>query len=177
VLISLGQALVLQSQLLALPAPNACDLSYLRAWLQKSINDDPATALNGWDSSSWDTDGGGRDLLALHSRLNSDPFSTWVLEHGVGWLYRRLWYRLPLPLYRRRGDGLALCDSSILRVTALFATALASLLPVGSIAVLYVVTSMKAKLGLVALFTFLSAVALSGCTTAGRGEVFGITAA
>jgi len=178
VLIGLDQALVLQSQLLALPPPNACDLSYLRAWLQKSINDDPTTALNGWDSSSWDADGGGGDLLALHPRPDSDPFSTWVLERGVGCLYR-LWCRLPLPLRCRRcpGDKLALCDSSILRVTTLFATALASLLPVGSIAVLYAVTSMKARLGLVAVFTFLSAVALRACTTAGRGEVFGITAA
>ncbi|KAK0109283.1 hypothetical protein ONS96_003103 [Cadophora gregata f. sp. sojae] len=58
------------------------------------------------------------------------------------------------------------------KYTSHITTVVASLLPILSIVVLYCVGSMKARLGLVAFFTFTFAAALSFFTGAKRGEIF-----
>ena len=171
----------------------------------------PDRALNGWDcdvwaagprSSSSNATHGGEDLFVVRAREKEDPFSTFVVERLLGWVYETVCLRV-CHGHRRKlrgtgntsggpGDversnstsatdsgptGFTINDSYILRLTSFLATALACLLPVASIVVLYYVEAMKVKLGLVACFTFALAMALAVFTTVRRSEVFATTAA
>jgi hypothetical protein len=63
------------------------------------------------------------------------------------------------------------------RFIAWFSTALAALLLIGAILVLYKVQSPDLRLGLIALFTALFAASVGLLTNARRAELFGATAA
>jgi hypothetical protein len=109
----------------------------------------------------------------LRARPKEDPFSTWVVEKVICWLYQTIWSR-----YRATNpDGLTINEARIMHSTSFLTTAIASLLPVGSIVVLYCVQSMKTRLGLMACFTFSFALALACFTTVKRSEIFAITTA
>lgn len=68
-------------------------------------------------------------------------------------------------------------DSTIYRITYWFTSILASLIPIASIAVLYQVQSMSARLGIIAAFNVSLSICLMGLANAKRAEVFAITAA
>jgi len=68
-------------------------------------------------------------------------------------------------------------DSSLLQLTFLITSLLASLLPIASISILYCINSMSARLGTIAAFNIVLSLCLSAFTTANRSEAFAITAA
>jgi hypothetical protein len=68
-------------------------------------------------------------------------------------------------------------NAHIVRTVAAFGMLLAAILLIGAIVNLYLVSSPKAKLGLVAMYTVLFALSLAICTSARRAEVFAATAA
>jgi hypothetical protein len=162
----------------SLPNPNQCDLSYLRKWLQKCIDENPRQALDGLDCEAWDgsspaQNSGIGDLFVVGARPKEDPFSTWIVEKVICGLYQAICRRCR----HTNPDGLTINDAYILRSTSFLTTAVASLLPVGSIVVLYWVQPMKIRLVLVACFTFSFALALACFATVKRSEVFATTAA
>ena len=162
----------------SLPNPNRCDLSYLRKWLQKCIDENPRQALDGLDCEVWNGDSpaqnsGTGDLFVMRARPKEDPFSTWIVEKVICGLYQTIWRRCR----HTNPDGLTINDAHILRSTSFLTTAVASLLPVGSIVVLYWVRPMKIRLALVACFTVSFALALACFTTVNRSEIFATTAA
>ena len=115
------------------------------------------------------------DLIALKARHNEDYFSTWVTEKLTTVLFRIGIDRLKKP---SAVSGLrCFHDSSLLQLTFLITSVLASLLPIASISVLYCVKSMSARLGVVAAFNIVLSLCLSAFTTANRSEAFAITAA
>jgi hypothetical protein len=65
----------------------------------------------------------------------------------------------------------------LLRITRWVSSIVASLLPVMSIAILYCVSSMLARLAIIGAFNFFVAIFLLGFTKAKTGEVFAVAAA
>jgi hypothetical protein len=67
-------------------------------------------------------------------------------------------------------------DSGVDRVTRLVAVVLASVMPVTTIFALDAVGTLQARVGMIASFTGLFALALGVCTSATRAEIFAATA-
>jgi hypothetical protein len=97
-----------------------------------------------------------------------------------------LWLiKLLLPLFhrfigrQRKGDGPVhhYEDAHLERPASVISTVLASLLPVAAIVVLYYVTNMAARLGIIAAFTAIFSFVLALISTGRRVEVFTATAA
>jgi hypothetical protein len=68
-------------------------------------------------------------------------------------------------------------DEGVFRVLKILSTLVASLLPVASIAVLYAIQNMPARIGAVAAFTALFSFSLSVITSASTKDIFSATAA
>jgi hypothetical protein len=64
-----------------------------------------------------------------------------------------------------------------MRILQIVGTVLACLFPISSIVILYLVSSMAARLGIVVLFTALFALSLAVFTGAKRVEIFAATSA
>ena len=164
----------------ALLEPNKTDLEYLQGYFLKSDMGNREISLMGDDKAVWDSKGPDEqnqpsDLFVLRPRPERDPFSTTMIERFLPWLYRRIFHR------RHQEDlekaQITIEDNRLLRVTGMITTIVASLLPIGSIALLYCVKTMKARLALLALFTVVFAAALSCFSTARRTDIFAVTAA
>lgn len=162
-------------QLNSLEAPPRYDLEDIQTRLRKSrLDASNPLGLKGEDRLVWgskiqdDKAEPAKDLVALNPRPESDPFSALVMEKCTPWLYPRL---------RKLNDTVFVNDRKQLRYTAMLTTVIASLLPIASIAILYSNKSIKARLALIALFTFIFASSLVCFSTAKRTEVFSATAA
>jgi hypothetical protein len=68
-------------------------------------------------------------------------------------------------------------DSHFHHIANIVGTLISSLIPIGSIVVLYFVTDMPIRLAIVSLFTAVFSIALSLVTSAKRVEIFAATAA
>ncbi|GME28998.1 hypothetical protein BKCO1_4700067 [Neofusicoccum parvum] len=170
-------ALLQQSRLLHLKFPARSDLSYLQRYLA-SRHMGPR-ALDGLDSEVWGTDrsphGHSPDIVALLPRKRRDMFSHLLTERGASAWFRFGLDRLskPSPVH----GMVAYEESTLHRLTYLVATALASLLPIVSIVVLYFVGSMEARLGIIAAFNVLTSFCLAFFTAAKRTDIFAVAAA
>jgi len=115
------------------------------------------------------------DLVALRGRHNEDSFSKWVTEKVLLKLFLcgcAHWKKIS-----RRYGAVGYHDSTLLRVTFWITSILASLLPIASIAILYFVKSMAARLGIIAAFNLILSLCLTAFTTAKRTDVFAVAAA
>jgi hypothetical protein len=115
------------------------------------------------------------DLVALCPRATKDPFSRWAAESAIVNLFRCSCARFMKP--SRIHGVVGYEDSTIYRITYWITNIIASLIPMVSIAILYCVHSMAARLAIIALFNILVSVCLMGFTDAKRSETFAITAA
>jgi hypothetical protein len=68
-------------------------------------------------------------------------------------------------------------DSHFHHIANIVGTLISSLIPIGSIVVLYFVTDMPIRLAIISLFTAIFSIALSLVTSAKRVEIFAATAA
>ena len=93
--------------------------------------------------------------LALSDSEESSPSSVFDLESNV-FLYR---------------------DSYFYQIGNILGTLISTLIPIGAIVVLYLVSDMGTRLAIVSLFTALFSVTLSLVTGARRVEIFAATAA
>ncbi|KAH7350639.1 hypothetical protein BKA65DRAFT_476018 [Rhexocercosporidium sp. MPI-PUGE-AT-0058] len=174
-----NDAIIQQSVMGHLSDPNSHDLRSLQQWLERlALGNLP---LVGKDRDTWGTSdepiNPNNDLLTVSSLSgHRDSFSAWFTECFIFWLHKLFWYRV-----KKVDDpesGIASYEESVLhRYTSHITTIIASLLPVLAIVVLYCVDSMKARLGLIAFFTFMFTTALSFFTNASRGETFMATSA
>lgn len=115
------------------------------------------------------------DIVSLAPRKKKDMFSNLIREKGMSHWFKhnldRLWKSTVL-------HGQVVYDEgTLVRITKLMVTALASLLPIVSIVILYFVKSMKARLGIIALFNVLTSFSLAFFTTARRTDIFAVAAA
>ena len=119
----------------------------------------------------------GVDLLTLRSRPQQDLFTNFFADTCMRYLYQKIWCPLMLACFHKRCDVAVIRETHLVHFTSMCTTAIASLLPVASIAVLYGVHTMTGRLFLIATFTLLFSVAVSILTTATKSEVFAATAA
>ncbi|KAL6159216.1 hypothetical protein ACJQWK_04126 [Exserohilum turcicum] len=172
-----NDALIQQAEILKYPKPGTWDLHHMQDYLHSpEMGED---ALNGDDASVWGSacyrKSQSPDLITLCPRAKKDAFSSWAAESTIGMLFRCGCTRLMKP--SRVHGVVGYEDSTVYRVTYWITSILASLIPIASIAVLYRVHSMSARLGIIAGFNVLVSVCLMALANAKRAEVFAITAA
>ncbi|KAF2146166.1 uncharacterized protein K452DRAFT_242777 [Aplosporella prunicola CBS 121167] len=173
----LDTALVQQSNILSMKPPGKYDLSYIQRLL--ASQDMGPWALDGPDSEVWGTiknpNGYEPDIVTLLPRKEKDMFSKYVTTSGISkWFKWRLdRFRKPSPVH-----GLVIYEeNTLLRLTYLVSTTLASLLPIASIVVLYFVHSMKVRLGIIAICNVLTILCLAFFTNARTTDIFAVAAA
>jgi hypothetical protein len=170
-------ALIQQSVIMKLPAPENWDLHYLQNYL--ASKDMGPYALMGRDAGLWgfasDRDSHKPDLVALQPRTERDAFSMWAARKAVGRLFTYCFARFVKP---SRTHGLVgIEDTVVYRVTYGITSILASMIPIVSIIALYYVDSVPARLATIAAFNLLISICLMGLASAKRAEIFAITAA
>lgn len=177
ILIPTDDALIQQASILKYPKPSPWDLHHMQNYLQTS--EMGSNALTGDDARIWgsvlDRDSQNPDLITLCPREKKDAFSAWAAESTIINLFRCGCARFMKP--SRVHGVVGYQDGTVYRVTYWFTSILASLIPIASIAVLYRVQSMSARLGIIAGFNVLVSICLMALTGAKRAEVFAITAA
>jgi hypothetical protein len=166
-----------QARILKYPQPSTWDLHHIQNYLQSAEMGE--LSLTGDDATAWgsvdDRESYKPDLVALCPRAKKDAFSVWAAESAITNLFKCGCARLMRP---SRVHGLVgYEDSTIYRITYWITSILASLIPIASIAVLYRVQSMSARLAIIAGFNVLVSICLMGLANAKRAEVFAITAA
>ena len=190
------------SQLSKLHSPTSYNLSFLRLWSKRP--EMGAIPLLGHDQKAWDPDYEA-DLVASGARIMQDGFSEWVHFAFMPWAHGVLGERfkvspsLPVlalqgeawdqghcsntspskrPLETQAGGGIYQYRStSIERLVRILTTVVASLLPMVSVVVLFIVSSDAVRLGMIAVFSALFSLSLVIMTTARAVEVFVATAA
>jgi hypothetical protein len=160
-----------------LSQPSRRDFRSLQDWLERPKMGN--LALIGFDRYVWNSSAGlnnvSPDLIVLRPREHEDCFSEWVTESFLTWFHYSLWHRVKQP-YDPESGLVSYERGHLLRCTSFITTVIASLLPIASVVVLYYVQSMKARLGIIAIFTLITSLCLRGFTTAKRTDIFIATA-
>jgi hypothetical protein len=145
------------------------------------------------------------DLVTFKSRGDEDLFSSWMMDCFIHWYHRvigkhfkvRGAHSLHSPIYNLRyplsntyssiiqkpqdvehaSNTVSYSNIKILRITLVIWLVLASLLPVGAIAVLYSVTSMSTRIGITGAFTAIFSLCLGLLTNTRILDIFAATAA
>lgn len=169
---------LIQARILAqIPPPDTSDVSALQHTLLKDGKG--KLKLSGDDAYTWGQlskpKSQALDLVALRPRQNEDPFSMWVAGHGIS-LLELLGSSIWKKKSRIHGE-VSLEDCTVFRITSWVTSILASIVPIGSILALYTVSSMNARLGIIAGFNILISICVSTFTNAKRAEIFTIAAA
>jgi len=115
------------------------------------------------------------DLIALRPRRKEDAFSKLVAEHATKVLNIFGWERWKKR--HRVHQVVTLSDQTIFQFTFWVLSILAPLIPIASIAVLYRVHLMSARLVIIGIFNLVMSVCLKVMTDAKRAEVFAVTCA
>ncbi|EON62136.1 hypothetical protein W97_01355 [Coniosporium apollinis CBS 100218] len=159
------EALQLESSVASLGQPSRRTLDALRHFFNpKSEKPDGFTLLGGYSSGLYEDEG---DLVALRIPLQQDRLTSIVQTH------------FPVFFKTRPAEGqhAYVSEHNIARFVNWISTLLAATLLIGAIVTLYVITSPKWRLGLIAAFTTLFAAAIGLLTSASRAETFAATAA
>ncbi|KAI4864619.1 hypothetical protein F4820DRAFT_422899 [Hypoxylon rubiginosum] len=170
-------------QLSKIPAPDPHELQKLQCWLSEPRLG--GVYLLGRDHDVWSQ---GRDLLALAPPPHANRFSRFVAGRALP-LYHRLRhsttveriYRILLkshsPSSPTSADtGIATYDDArLISASAFICTVIASMLPILSIMVLYIVKDMEHRLALVGVFSAMFSSALWFMNDGELVEVFGAT--
>ncbi|KAF4544454.1 uncharacterized protein LTHEOB_6024 [Lasiodiplodia theobromae] len=164
-------ALIQQEKILSFSPPGKYDMDYIRRYLASDEIGEPYP-LTGDDSDTWGTVQEPKthvdDLIALKPRRNEDGFSNWITSKGIIKIFALGGARFGKPS-AKHGGRVSFEDTALLRITYSITSILASLMPIASIAVLYVVQSMKTRLVLIAVFNVLvTVVFVQGGSTVGN---------
>ena len=151
------------------------NLAFLRDWFhRKPMGGYPLVDM---DQHVWDDDNEA-DIVALRDHRDTDIFSHWFHETVLPTFNYLCGRKLKRGVHWDPESGLSsYSDHAVTIGLDLFGTVISSLLPVGSIAVLYTVTAMSYRLGITAGFTAIFALALALATKSRRVEIFAATTA
>jgi len=167
----IDETLLRQTQICDLKPPSTRVLSTYRSYLEGTgIRADgletlPLLSGRAKDFLSPETEG---DLIALKTPTEQDFLSRYLQDH---WAFQT---RQPAELLDRTT---IYKNSHVVRTVAAISMIMAAILLISAILSLHVVTSDKAKLGLVAMYTVVFALSVALLTNAKRAEVFAATAA
>ncbi|KAH8651868.1 hypothetical protein BGZ60DRAFT_569053 [Tricladium varicosporioides] len=166
--------IVIQQSIIShLEDPNRHSLRSLQDWLERLNMGN--LALIGKDRDTWGASdeplSHNMDLLAIRSDGGTDTFSKWFSQKFIHWFHHIFWHRM-----KKADDvesGISSYDhKNLQKLTSHITTIVASSLPILAIVVLYYVSAMNARLGLMALFTVVFAASLSFFTNTTRGGIF-----
>jgi hypothetical protein len=166
-------ALEYQTRLSHMRKPRKHDLEVLRQCLTDVQTSD---FLLGKEQETWTDPAKVSDLIAISPVQPFDPLTQWLVDTFLATYHRVLGHRhktasdVDADLYTYNDDHIRF-------PVAALSTALASALPVAAIAVLYFITSMGWRLGIIALFTSCFSLILTIITEAKRTENFAATSA
>jgi hypothetical protein len=133
--------------------------------------------LLGVDKTVWEDPELQHDLVCVNDVHQPDLLTSWGTKVFLGTFHRWVGRRYKSAI-GSEGSRLFNYDEKHLEVPAeILSTALASLLPVAAIIVLYLVQNMAKRLAIVALFTVMFSVGLVLMAGAKRSENFAATAA
>ncbi|KAK8167590.1 hypothetical protein BC567DRAFT_164935 [Phyllosticta citribraziliensis] len=168
-------AVVQQSRMLAMDPPKKNDLDYIQRFIGDESQMGFPHPFSGADSEIWGSiespKGHANDIITPYPYRQKDMFSKLVKKKFFDFGFDRVWRSCKI------GD-LEFWDEKVIdRMTSMVSTALASILPIISIIILYYVESMEAKFGIMAVFNILISVCLGLLTHAKRSEIFAVTAA
>lgn len=153
--------------------PKKHDLEVLR---QCIIDVHTSDYLLGKEHEAWTDPAKASDLVAISPVETFDPLTQWLADTFLAVYHRLLGHK-----HKTASDPDAELytydDDHIRFPIAALSTALASVLPIVAIVILYFVTSMGWRLGIMALFTSSFSLALAILTEAKRTEIFAATAA
>jgi hypothetical protein len=117
------------------------------------------------------------DLVTSRPRPRKDKVTIWATKQAA-YLILRIRYGISGALSRTHGAiGYDEHFETVYRIIYMFMVIIASLIPIASIAILYYVRSMEARLAIIAAFDVLVSVCLMSLAEARWVEVFAITAA
>jgi len=160
----------------ALSEPSTKDIRSLQSYLE--TEEMGPLILCGPDRHTWgssaEPDNRAEDLIAIVKSVKEDSFSRWFLDKVMA-----RFFALGLDRWRKRDkvtDELYYRRDKILRITYYITTALSTLLLVVSIAILWLVTSMSARLAIIAIFNIAVSMCITFFTTAERAQVFAVVA-
>lgn len=138
--------------------------------------DDPKLSdyILGKDSSVWSDEKTVADLISAHPVHDFDRLTLWLIK-----LFLPIFHKIVGQRYKDDTSGSVYHyqDRHLEYPASVISTVLASMLPVISIVVLYLVTSMSTRLAILASFTALFSSALALIAKGRRVEVFAATAA
>ncbi|EDN91968.1 predicted protein [Sclerotinia sclerotiorum 1980 UF-70] len=166
------ECLFQQRQLATFDLPESGNLEFLNHWLVDSRQND--CALEGLDRNVWKE---GKDLLVIKPDEIAAESFTRIPRKPLTAIYHIFRMRCR----RRQADEESLIyvynEKIVIRIADMIGSAIASSLPVLAVVVLYSVHEMLARLGIIALFTVVFALALVVTTKAKRVDIFAATAA
>lgn len=176
---TLDDALHIQAKIHKLDSPDDWDMETIQLFLESRAMRSELNVLKGSDATIWglskDPKSYKPDLIALRRRKRRDPFSTWLAESAIAALTHCGLSKRKRPSKTHGTVGIQ--DHTIVRITLGITTVLASLIPLASIALLYFVHDIRARLSIIAVFNLLVSTCLSFFTNATRSEIFAVSAA
>jgi hypothetical protein len=129
--------------------------------------------LYGLDRNSWDK-AHERDLVALSDSTAEDPFSRWFADTVMPCFHHLIGRKFKKPI----SDGIYEYDETMLgSIANIASTVIASMLPLCSVIVLYLVRSNGLRLAIIAVLSACFSLALAVLTNARRIEIFAATSA
>jgi len=131
----------------------------------------------GSDKDVWEV-ANEEDLFALRNQRDTDIFSRLYCDVLIPIFHRSIGRWIKDPIRWDPESGISeYSDSVTATVLDVTCTIISSLFPIASTAVLYLVTSMSRRLGIIAAFTGVFSLALALMTKARRVEIFAATTA
>ena len=153
--------------------PKDHDLDILKTFLTDPRFPD---YLLGKDSTIWEDKQLSPDLITLNAEGSEDGFTEWIALHIV-----KPFHELVGRHFKKSSDDFEGMtnyeDRVITRLASLVATVISSVFPIVGVIILYFVTDLLAKIGIIAALTALFSLSLALVTDARRGEIFAATAA
>jgi len=131
----------------------------------------------GSDRHAWE-EATQHDLVALIDSRDTDSFTSWICRFVVPAFHTIFGRFVKKPVVWDPESGVMDYSESKIRLFLdIFGTVVSSLLSISSIVVLYFVSNMSIRLGVVAAFTAVFALTLALMTRARRVEIFAATTA
>ncbi|KAL9613238.1 MAG: hypothetical protein Q9167_002198 [Letrouitia subvulpina] len=161
----------MEIQKLAKPMPR--DIAFLREWLDRPEGGD--FFLRGREADTWQASS---DFIKLCGQESDMDALTRVIHNKIIPWYHHVWGHRAKPSKTREWDGVWVYDRAMLTAVANgISTMLASLLPAGSILILYLLSKPATRLAVSMLFIMLFSFILTAVSTARRVDIFAATAA
>lgn len=156
--------------------PGNFDLDHLQKYIA-SVEMGPF-ALCGQDSDIWgdiiQRKNYAPDIITLLPRKREGMFFRSIIEYGLA-----KWFQLGLDRFLKPSPAAGIVGyetSTLLRLSYLTTTVIASVIPILSIVVLYFIQSTPARLGVIGGFTVLISVSMVNFTSAKRSDILIATA-